>query len=215
MKDYMTLIVALIGVMISIISVFNKEQEKGEQLQYEYFKILYSYFELKNVNNLIDPIEFINRYKYKNICIPPYIYYLAEENEGEKLENVMKVDYWFNYPNVVNNTFKIVGKFSKITYFIGIIFTAIATMGAIFMVFATVEKVFDSVENIFTYDFIKYFIAGIILCLLYILIPYIFRGITEDLGQEIDEYSSKKKTIERTIRKKLKIYNQRKDKYYL
>ena len=49
MKEYIPLVTFSIGIILSIVSVFNREQEKGEKLQDEYFKILVSYFRAKQI----------------------------------------------------------------------------------------------------------------------------------------------------------------------
>lgn len=214
MKDYISLIIVCISNVISIIVVFNKEQGKEEMLQDEYFSIINSYFQIKNINADINPIEYFGKLKHKKVCIPPYIFYLVEKNQREKLEKILKVDYWNKYPNVVNNTHRVIDKFGKILYFFGYIFVTFIvcyTLATIYKMLQDVEYWFKGISiNGFILFICLIAIMGIICC----SSIYFLKQIIQSFGQDIDDYSCKNKTIEKKIKNKLNEYEKKENTYY-
>lgn len=212
MKEYIPLVTFSIGIILSIVSVFNREQEKGEKLQDEYFKILVSYFRAKQINKSLDIIDYFNRYKFKEICIPPYIFYLVDKNQREILEKVIQVDYWLNYPNMINNTFRVVDKFSRLMYFICII--------AAFVVIGVCASgiLFNMKFLIFyngSHDYIIKSIGAVIASIFELIIIKVTMSFTKNMGKDIDEYNSGIRMINKFIKRKVKIYEKRKGKYYI
>ncbi|NOW92351.1 uncharacterized protein YxeA [Clostridium beijerinckii] len=215
MKDYIALITAVISIIIAIVACFNKEQEKGEELQEEYFKILIEYLEIKKVNPNIDVLEYIRKFKFKKCCIPGYMYYLADQNDKDRLEKLLLTDYWDYYPNIVNSTNKVLEKFNKLVYFtskVSLILWGMFVLGVIFMEPIGLINNFSEINesNIF-----MIIVAALIIDSILILSFFLSKKQVDGFGNELDIYSMNIKTIQKTIRRKEKRYKKRAGKYYI
>jgi len=216
MKDYLPLITVLASVIFAIITSFNKQQETGELLQDEYFKtILLAYYEVRKVRPDINAIEYINKFKFKKYCIPSYIYYVADQDDEEKLRKLLLVDYWDNYPTIINNTNKVMDKFFKIVYFLFNILLMLMIVALLYLITTVITAIFTNLSEILNNGYIKIYIGILIISLAFFIVILVFKNNIISFGKDIDQYSMDIKTIKKIVVKKEKIYKQRKNKYYL
>lgn len=215
MKDYIALITAGISVVIAIIACFNKEQEKGEKLQDEYFKILTEYFEIKKANPYMNTLEYIRKFKFKKCCIPSYIFYVADQNDEERLKKLLLVDYWDYYPNVVNNTNKVLEKFDKLIYFIGKISLILWAMFVLSVIVMEPISIISNFSKINEGNIFMIIVAALLIDSILIVSVFLSKNQVDSWGNELDIYSMNIKTIHKTIKRKEKRYKKRIDKYYI
>lgn len=215
MKDYIALISALISVVVAIVACFNKAQQKGEGLQEEYFKILIEYFEIEKVDSNIDALEYIRKFKYKKCCIPSYIYYVADQNDEEILKKLLVVDYWDNYPNVVNNTNKVLEKLDRLMYFSGKILLILWAMFVLCVIVIEPIGIIRNFPEINESNIFMIIVSTLIIDSMLIISVFISKNQVDSLGNELDSYSMNIKTINKTIKRKEKRYKKRIDKYYI
>lgn len=221
----------VITIITSIIAIFNSKQKNGEKSQDEYFKdILLEYFRLKSINPNIDICEFVNRYKFKKTCIPNYIFYLADSDNDKVVKDcdnktllaqIMKVDYWKNYPNIKNYKLKIANTLANTYMFIlriGQFFGAVVAIYAtsLYVVLCLQQVVQNSIDGksimiirIFTNNIAIITCSGLLI-LAIILMSY-FIKIEEE---KIDIYTTNKDSIKSIIKNKARMYKQLIDKNY-
>ncbi|WP_455797541.1 hypothetical protein [Clostridium butyricum] len=221
----------VITIITSIIALINNKQDKGDKLQEEYFKdILLEYFRVKNINPKIDIYEFLNRYKFKKICIPSYIFYLSDltnerivkDLDNEKvLEQIMIVDYWTNYPNVKNYMSRIVYNLLNTVYFIlGIIFSVFILVATYCIAFYAVICAQNIIHDLSIGEDINLSIIlskniWILIYSVLLLVGSVLLNQSRKISLEyLNIYTSNKKSIRSIIKNKVRMYRKMTKKNY-
>lgn len=150
--EYKELLAALSGIAAFIITYFDKGEKKYELMKDMYFEKVLKEYHIRYVeDNKINSVRFIKKnYKKSDSYIPRYIFYLVDNNEKEKLKQVLLEDYFNYYPNFENslsNTFnKLAGKVYIIELF------AVSFAG-VFITLLTLKEVYNLA--IVVYDLTK------------------------------------------------------------
>ncbi len=216
--DYFKVLTVLGAVFTFIIAYFDKEHKKNLDLKEEYFKnILVPYINRYRKNKNINSIKFLkSKYEESIYFIPPYIFYLVDENNKVDLHKVLIEDYKENFPSSKNSIWKTFNRLDKIfdlisILILGILFGLISLL-IIDFIFLLILEMFKSTDlkNFISNDGLKYIIyigLGIIVLVILILLN------RSSLKNE--DYSNNKKVINKIINKKKKNYNKVKESNYI
>lgn len=215
LKEYWIIIIAITGFLYYF---YKKEVTKLEVWQNEYFNKILVPFHLQCLSNpLIDIREFLNEKDiYSKEYIPSYIFYLAKKNGHEQIHRILVVDYEYNYPSQkgvflssllkigdVMGFFVSIGTFLMTVAFIPIVF--IFLLAIILELIQVLQNNIWSSVNFYGAEVlaINVYTISLLICISFIAsIMLLYR--TTDYN---DCYTSKKKIIEKSIKLKLKRYN--------
>lgn len=211
-QDTLALIIALVTF---VQNYFNKRDAKLENKQDKYLEVLVEYFKKKEIYpNTIDPINYFKNLKNKDTCIPPYIFYAAENKTKYELDKILTVDYWRENPSIDNNTIRSLNRFLKYIYYffyiVLVIFFIIFSI-SILIEFKNDIQVASAKKINFIIAFLKVAISGGIEFLYFKLISWLNKKISLD----IDMYSFKINNIDAQINDKIKYYDKNKNNYYI
>ncbi len=225
-EDYIKIFGVISTIVTVIVTLFNKEQKKLEELSQIYFKeILVPYINEYRKNNNLNSIKFIKkRYGNKEYYIPHYILYLMDNNNKDLLHKVLIVDYWKIYPNNENSVSNTINSLTMIFNFL-VIFSYII-MGSIFAFFIIQSIKFicselwinrgvsititignSSIPGVLEY--IILLISGL-LALVYSKFAYSFT-----LKYTKDEYTININKIDKILKKKEKKFDKSSKEYYI
>lgn len=208
-QDTLALIIAFVTFLQNY---FSKRDTELENKQDKYLDILIQYFEKKEIYpNTIDSINYFKNLKNKETCIPPYIFYAAENKTKEELDKILTVDYWRENPSIDNNTIRSLNRFLKYIYYLAYIILAMTLVIYSINILVEFEKDIITKEVSVFIAFFKFsvsIIMGIICCKSII-------KTNKKINLDIDMYSFKMKNINAQINEKIKYYNNNIDKYYI
>lgn len=208
-QDTLALIIAFVTFLQNY---FSKRDTELENKQDKYLDILIQYFEKKEIYpNTIDSINYFKNLKNKETCIPPYIFYAAENKTKEELDKILTVDYWRENPSIDNNTIRSLNRFLKYIYYLAYIILAMTLVIYSINILVEFEKDIITKEVSIFIAFLKFsvsIIMGIICCKSII-------KTNKKINLDIDMYSFKMKNINAQINEKIKYYNNNIDKYYI
>lgn len=208
-QDTLALIIAFVTFLQNY---FSKRDTELENKQDKYLDILIQYFEKKEIYpNTIDSINYFKNLKNKETCIPPYIFYAAENKTKEELDKILTVDYWRENPSIDNNTIRSLNRFLKYIYYLAYIILVMTLVIYSINILVEFEKDIITKEVSVFIAFLKFsvsIIMGIICCKSII-------KTNKKINLDIDMYSFKMKNINAQINEKIKYYNNNIDKYYI
>lgn len=215
-EKYKDIVFAIITLITIATSYFRKKDLVLDKKQEKYFNyVLNEYFKLKAYYpSTLDSREYFRKLKFRELCIPAYVFYAAEYRSKDDFEKIIKVDYWSCYPSISNNIIMSFDNISKL-------FTYILYWIVIFS-FAILETIiFELALKCIVYFIFKYISIFclisifIMLILLSIGVYKIFTKLIVLLNNNSDSYSLNIEIIEKIISKKVDIYNKKHDKYYI
>ncbi len=208
-QDTLALIIALVTFLQNY---FSKRDTELENKQDKYLDILIQYFKKKEIYpNTIHSVNYFKNLKNKETCIPPYIFYAAENKTKEELDKILTVDYWRENPSIDNNTIRSLNRFLKYIYYLAYIILAMTLVIYSINILVEFEKDIITKEVSVFIAFLKFsvsIIMGIICCKSII-------KTNKKINLDIDMYSFKMKNINAQINEKIKYYNDNIDKYYI
>lgn len=195
-----------VGIISFIIAVFDKERIAHADNKAKYFnEFLVKFYAAYRANNDFSMVDFF-KCNYCDIYIPPYVYYLFESGEYDKLRRVLIVDYYMAFPNEKNS---IVHTFSKFVSFIDIIYYFIVVFGLIGSMFL-ISVVF--VQALILKEQIDYFNLGVIGISIIIWAAIVLK--MKKYFKSNDNYSYNKNIIDKIIKSKIKNYKNISEELY-
>ena len=208
-QDTLALIIALVTFLQNY---FSKRDTKLENKQDKYLEILIQYFEKKEIYpDTIDSVNYFKNLKNKETCIPPYIFYAAENKTKEELDKILTVDYWRENPSVDNNTIRSLNRFLKYIYYLAyIILNMILVMYSINILIEFEKDIITKEVGVFI-AFLKFSVS---IVMEFICCKSIIKTVKK-ISLDIDMYSFKMKNINAQINEKIEYYNKNTDKYYI
>ncbi|MFQ8891854.1 MAG: hypothetical protein ACLR8H_05655 [Clostridium sp.] len=208
-QDTLALIVAVVTFLQNY---FSKRDAKLENKQDKYLEILIQYFEKKEIYpDTIDSLNYFKNLKNKETCIPPYIFYAAENKTKEELDKILMVDYWRENPSIDNNTIRSLNRFLKYIYYLAYIILVII------LVMYSINILIEFEKDITTKGvgaFIAFFKFAVSIILEIIFCKSIIKT-CKKISLDIDMYSFKMKNINAQINEKIEYYNKNINKYYI
>ncbi|WP_455804031.1 hypothetical protein [Clostridium butyricum] len=228
--DKIPWVTILISAMTAIIAYYSSQQKKGETLQEKYFnEVLLKYFEEKATDPNLDIKKFISGYKYKNICIPSYMFYLSDNTDirtdvtnKELLEKIIVFDYWSNYPGLFNDNDRTVNKISKIVLFIEELFMAVTisisvciliTLVLVVIVQILPELIVKNFDNV--WNILKEYLLLILGITVVSGIMFILNKIVKKGNSTLDIYTNDIAEIKKIIDKKYNKYMEIESNMYI
>lgn len=225
--DFISILTLIGSILTFIITYFNKGQKEYENLLKEYFdKIVIVYINKHRKQNNINPVKFIKRnLKNHEYFIPSYILYLVKNNNRDELHKVIIEDYKEKFPNnknsfisTLDNISNIISLLSMLIYFIisipiifSIIFGVISLIEDIYSYLSGVKGEII-IHNIAINDIIYSLLLVISGLIMLIILKFSMRLI---ISTTKDDYTLSKKKIEKIIKKKVKLYDNNNEKYYI
>lgn len=200
-----SIIISIISSAIATITLIYKIGVRGYKKEREYYDKILSPFIINRRKNLdVNAVKFckpILRYNYDSI--PPYIYYLVEENNNVDLKKVLILDYTVYYSNFENSLSYILNSINKIIMYSGF-----------FMAIALIIE-----TTVFSMQMLSYLMSGLefnyslfFLYLTTLPLPFIMLKVISFMNN--DMYTINRRKIHNLIKHKVKIYNKRHNKFY-
>lgn len=112
--------ISLAGVVSFILALFNKEHEKYNKNKEKYFdEFLVKFYAKYKAQKDINVEKFVEEnYDCSMIYIPPYVHFLVENKEYEKVKKVLITDYLKLFPNFKNTVYKSITNIGNIVDFL-------------------------------------------------------------------------------------------------
>ncbi|HDK7140060.1 TPA: hypothetical protein PTV74_003940 [Clostridium botulinum] len=226
-EDYIKIFGVISTIVTVIVTFFNKEQKKYEELSQNYFKeVLVPYFNEYRKNNNLNSIKFIKRKcNNKQYYIPHYILYLIDNDNKQLLHKVLIVDYWKIYPNNLNNILKAINSLSEIFKFLIIFIYIISSFIFIYAILQSISFIWSEIfwiskggSAIITIGNISIpsILEGIILLIIGLLaLSYSRFAYSFTLNHIVDEYTININKINKILKRKEKIFIKSNAKYYI
>ena len=173
-------------------------------------------------NSKIDVIKFFeNKIVRSKIFIPPYIHYLYDNNEKEKLEKVLIYDYLALSDNQINMINKGLSIVSDMIYYFFVVFSFIIFLLSIIFMINSIVSLGFHYSALESYDISMLFssqaisiIGNIIYAFVVFAIAIALTKITITYFKVNDRYTISKKHIKNSIDKKINKYPKILNKYY-
>lgn len=205
--------IKIISVITSIVSAFFLCFKKNTKKEREYY------------NDIVLP--FIVEYKRNSkivrskIFIPPYIHYLYDNNEKEKLEKVLIYDYLALSDNQINMINKGLSIVSDMIYYFFVVFSFIVFLLSIIFMINSIVSLGFHYSALESYDISMLLssqaisiIGNIIYAFIVFAIAIALTKITITYFKVNDRYTISKKHIKNSIDKKINKYPKILNKYY-
>lgn len=211
----------IIGIITTASAYLNKENTKYKKLNEKYLEnVLIPYIASYKKNENINSVKYIkSNYDCKDYYIPPYIFYLVDNNKKEDLKKVLIEDYkkcFYSELNCFKNTFH---KLENILSMISVIFFFCIMYLAIYEITTKVSELTSSfkVEN--WNDILicfSIYIIMIIISMFFIFLYLLFLKYSVINSIKIrDRYINEIKYIEKQINSKIKEYERNYKKDYI
>lgn len=220
MTDTTVQMISLIATVIAgIFMYYERKNKKQDNFLERYFvKVLNPYVVQFKDNSRINTVKFIRKKLDKSIkkdkfYIPCYIEYLVKANDKEKLHKVLITDYIENYPNKKNKKWKIVNNFAECLGIIGMFMSYLFLSLSLLMICISLLELIVELLSTMSINVISECIGTIFFFVILFLVG-IFIFIPANKS-ETDQYSLKKKEIERHIKSKIKYYDKNSLEYYI
>jgi hypothetical protein len=214
------------GVISFIITFFNKEHVRYGKNKEKYFDdfLIRFYNAYRNNNNVNIKRFFYKKYSYHDNYIPPYVNYLLENSEFDKLKKILIVDFLNYYPSIGNTIKAIFHKISKRVFFIEyclvyILVLTIFIMGII-LIPMCIDEIVGRINDTHNSSTIIYslsipvplFLIGSLIVMA--LFTYLIKVLLDTSWIKKDMYTYERKYINKIIKAKEKEYNKLKDEVY-
>lgn len=218
-----SLIVALATCGGLIIPVIKKKYRDKQERYYR--KVLLPFVEVYHKNEEMDIIKyFLGKYTRDKEYIPPYLFYICDKSKNDndtssndKMKKVLLMDYQKYYKNCNNIAMQVIWKIDTILSIVAcmitmsfVFFLVYVVMTQIIGIAVSILKTAGIIEKIII---LRNHIIPISVLLILILFASLFFN---HLQQKIDdEYSLRKKEIEKIISSKVSSYDKYHEEYQL